>query len=424
MSAAEGALTPLPGNANLHRLFAFPAQKRFPAVYGLILAGLMAVNYSNARSVSPALPQPVANEGFRRMWAGNLSAPDGAIALFRKAVVSDPAFPWRWSDLGDALMAAGRHDEARICFRESLALGPNLPQIALRAANFRFEMGEIQPALALGAGILKQLPEYDDMVFSSYVRMGGDLDGILASGIGNNPRAARTFFRFLMRSGGEQRLSATWRWPTWRWPTWRWIDERGYADRPLARAWASWLLERSHAEEAATVWMRHGASDAGVYRVSNWIDNSGFEEKWTGEGFDWLAEAIPGVKTVWDDQVAHSGRRSLRLDMDAANNLDFHHVSQRVWLDPGRYQVSGWVRTNGLTTDQGVGLRLTGARGDPDVFTPTAEGSREWTRLSAEFTIQAPELAKVEIVRRPSDKFDNRPRGTAWIDDVKIERVH
>lgn len=145
------------------------------------------------------------------------------------------------------------------------------------------------------------------------------------------------------------------------------------------------------------------------------------------EAFDWVAEPRPGVKAVWDPQVVHSGRHSLRLDLAAADNLDFHHVFQRVWLDPGRYRLSGWVRTDGLTTDQGVGLRLTGAdnAAGPDASTPTITGSREWTQLSAEFTLRAPaRLARVEIVRHPSDKFDNRPHGTAWIDDVAIERLN
>jgi tetratricopeptide (TPR) repeat protein len=386
-------------------------------VYGLFLAGLMALAYRNSGSVSPLLPQLVANEGFRRVWAGKLSSPDGAIPLFHAAVVSDPAFPWRWSDLGDALAAAGRNDEAGYCFRESMALGPASPQIALRAANFYFETGRIQPALELGATILKELPDYDDMVFSSYVRMGGDPNRVLETGIGNNARAARTFFQFLLRGGGEERLSRAW----------RWIDRRGYATRPLARSWANWLLQRGRPDEAVTVWMRHGAGGAGVYRISNWVDNASFEDQWTGEAFDWVVEACPGVKTIWDAQVVHSGRHSLRLDLDAADNLDFHHVYQRVWLDPGRYRLSGWVRTNGLTTDQGVGLRLTGAgnAADPDVSTPTAAGSREWTPLSAEFTLRAPaHLARVEIVRHPSEKFDNRPHGTAWIDDVAIQRLN
>jgi len=398
-------------------LFLLLASRRSPAIYGLFLAALMAVAYTNSGSVSPLLPQPVANEGFRRVWEGKLSTPDGAIALFHAAVVSDPAFPWRWSDLGDALAAAGRNEEAAYCFRESLALGPESPQIALRAANFYFITGQTDRALALGATILKELPDYDDMVFSSYVRMDGDLDRVLETGIGANPRAARTFFQFLLRGRGEARLSRAW----------GWIEQRGYATRPLARSWANRLLQRNHPDEAATVWMRHGAGDAGVYRISNWVDNSGFEDQWTGEAFDWVAEPRTGVKTSWDAQVVHSGRHSLRLDLDAADNLDFHHVSQRVWLDPGRYRLSGWVRTSGLTTDQGVGLRLTGTGNSagPDVSTPTATGSRDWTRLSAEFTLRAPaRLARVEIVRHPSDKFDNRPHGTAWIDDVAIQRLN
>ncbi len=80
------------------------------------------------------------------------------MAIFQDAVVADPAFPWRWSDLGDALLASGQRKEAAECFHESLVLGPALPQIALRAVNFHFQTGEIQPALELGAAFSKNCP--------------------------------------------------------------------------------------------------------------------------------------------------------------------------------------------------------------------------------------------------------------------------
>lgn len=380
------------------------------------MAALMGLAFKISGSVAPPRPQTVADEGYRRLWAGSLAAPNGAVPLFREAVISDSAFPWRWSDLGDGLLAAGNADEAAYCFRQSLALGPALPQIALRAANFDFETGRVESALGLGATILKELPDYDDMVFSSYVRMGGDLDRVLGAGVGNNPRAAGTFFQFLMRRGDEPALSKTW----------HWMDMRGYATRPLARSWANWLLQKNRPEEAAAVWKRHGATDAGRYMISNWIDNGSFESQWTGEGFDWQVEACPGVKTIWDDRVAHSGHRSLRLDLEAEDNLDFHHVSEPVWLEPGRWRLSSWIRTSGLTTDQGIGLRLLDPRdtAGTDLSTPEAAGTQYWTQISTEFTFRGPaRLAKVAIVRRPSEKFDNRPRGTAWIDDVELRRL-
>jgi hypothetical protein len=61
---------------------------------------------------------------------------------------------------------------ARYCFRRAAQLAPHDPQIRLRAANFYFRNHEIEPALRLDSTILQQLPDYDQTIFSSYVRMG------------------------------------------------------------------------------------------------------------------------------------------------------------------------------------------------------------------------------------------------------------
>src|ERR1017187_9196736 len=108
------------------------SSRRFPALFGVALACLMPLVWRD-RS-----PQVLANEGYRQLWLSRLTGPRGAIGEFRRAVEADPAFPYRWSDLGLALADAGRVDEARFCFLRSLELGPRDPQLALRAANFYF----------------------------------------------------------------------------------------------------------------------------------------------------------------------------------------------------------------------------------------------------------------------------------------------
>src|SRR5580700_8322388 len=166
---------------------------RLPALFGLALAGCMGLSWLSNGSVSPPMPQTIANHAYRELWSDHPEGRQGAIEMFQQSLAMDPAFPYRWSDLGDALAAAGRKDSARYCFRRSLELAPNSPQIAMRAANFHLREGEIDSALQLGATILRITPDYDEMVFNSWVRLGGDLNGILQSGVGANGRAAEAF---------------------------------------------------------------------------------------------------------------------------------------------------------------------------------------------------------------------------------------
>src|SRR5439155_26590511 len=50
----------------------------------------------------------------------------------------DPAGPYRWEDLGDAFQNAGQTGYARYCYKKADVLGPRIPYMLSRAANFHF----------------------------------------------------------------------------------------------------------------------------------------------------------------------------------------------------------------------------------------------------------------------------------------------
>ena len=374
--------------------------RRWPAPHGIALALLLSVSWLRTGSVAPAAPQTLADQGYRELWSelgpNQAETPHSAADKFRQALAMDAAFPYRWSDLGDVLAAAGDRDSARYCFSRSLDLAPNSPQIAMRAANFHFLEGETGPALQLGATVLRVTASYDSMVFNSWTRFDSDQNEILQLGIGANARAADAFFRFLMGSnpigpGAESRL----------FDTWKWMEGHSYVTRPLARAWAGWLDGRGREQDAFLIWKRYVALDS-AYGVTNWIDNSGFESEPAGLGFDWRIQPSPGVKAELDSAVARSGHSSLRLEFDGSENLDFHHVAERLWLPAGRYRLTGWMRTANLSTDQGLALVLNG------VATPSLSGVHDWTQVSADVTVRnaagksAASLGEVRAVRQRS----------------------
>lgn len=387
--------------------------KRFPLCAAILLAILLLASYATFGSVAPPAPQSVANTGWTKLLAGDIR---GAISVFDQALKSDPAFPYRWSDLGEALADAGRTQEAAYCFRKAVDLAPHSPQIAIRAANFWFRAGSPDRALTLESNLVAETPDFDQMVFRSWIRLIADFPRVLNDGIGNNGRAARALFDFLISNGDRAKAEATW----------QWLESHGYAGPGQSREWAALLLRSNAAAEAAEVWATHLAIDGRDYGKSNWIDNGGFEKNWKGGGFDWTSVACPGVSVSADADEPHGGARSLRLDFDSNENLDFHHFFQETWITPGRYRLEGWVRTSGFTTDQGIGLRAfePGHESELNVFTPAANGTARWTRVAQDFVIAGrPRLIQIQIVRRLSFSFDNHPHGTAWLDDIQVHRT-
>ena len=68
--------------------------------------------------------EAVVEAAHQRLWSGEL---DGAVEWFRAALRRDAASPYRWCDLGEALLEAGRGEESRQYFRRAVELGGHSP---------------------------------------------------------------------------------------------------------------------------------------------------------------------------------------------------------------------------------------------------------------------------------------------------------
>ncbi len=393
---------------------------RLPIALALVLA------LTTLASQRGAEPQKLANQAYIRLFEGAIAGTGGAIDLFRQALVSDPAFPYRWSDLGEAFSENGQVQAAAYCFQRAVVLAPESPQIAVRAANFHFLRGDTASALALYGKALATTGEFDETIFINIWRLGWPASQTLDAAIGSNRRAAGAYFGFLLGHGTPQDLAATW----------NWLEQHGHAGTPQARLWVPWLLQHGQPALAWSVQGKYLAAAAPA-DLDNRVENPGFETDWKGDGFEWRAEPFPGIAAATDTAVHHSGARSLRLDFSApdfdnAANPDFHHVWKPLVLEPGPNVLEAWVRTSDLTTDEGVRLRITAFDGLGILASTYAlAGTHDWTRLAIPFTVpggapRAPEKARLfrlEVARLHSWSFVNRPNGQAWIDDIRISRV-
>ncbi len=83
-----------------------------------------------------------------------------------QALRLDPASPYRWCDLAEALQAARQGDPAA-CMRRAVELGGALPPILMRAVNLHLARGEHSLAMGYAARIMELTPEYDAILLAS-----------------------------------------------------------------------------------------------------------------------------------------------------------------------------------------------------------------------------------------------------------------
>lgn len=358
----------------------------------------------------------VVNSGRQQLWSEGSDGPERAIDTFRRALERDPHDPSRWADLGEAFLEAGRKEEARYCYGQVKATAPHRPTFLLRVASFHFQIGEGGKALPITAGILKSVSAYDAVIFSEYTRLVDNFEDVLRYGMPNDRRAAQAFLRYLVQAG---RLDDAQR-------TWEWTAERGFADDAVAGEYAQFLIQRQRFETAADAWAGHLGTRAGDYRKSNYLFNGDFEWETTATPFDWRVAPVEGVEVARDSTTACSGGWSMRIRFPGTANLDYAGVSQMAVLKPGAYRFEACVRTDSVTTDQGVRFRIVDAEAPArlDLTTGQFRGTTAWTRVEQRFVVpRGSRMVQVRVVRQESMKIENKVGGAVWIDAVKLVRL-
>jgi hypothetical protein len=320
---------------------------------------------------------------------------------------AESASPYRWCDLGEELLQAGKTEQARDCFRRAIQLAPNIPPIWMRAVNFYLQIDDIPAALACTTPVLKLASNYDDVVF-------GDVDHLehgaveFLPHIADNRRALSAYFRHLLVAGDVANAKAAWR-----------FAKSG----ELTAGYVDFLLRQHEYGEAVALWADWAGTRAGDYLHPNRLFNGGFEREPAGSRLNWRLTPVDGVETARDGATASEGKWSLQIQFQGTGNLDYHHVEQTAWVTPGVYRFQAWLRTRELTTDQGLRFHLFDAESPQrlDFTTEQLTGTHDWTRVEITFLVPSgTNLVTVQVARNASLKFDNKITGVAWIDAVSL----
>ncbi len=383
-----------------------------------IASGLLALGVTAGAAAGLRSYDPAQTPGALAFAALNSSPPDAAkaIRLYTEALRTDSANPYRWADLGGALLTAADVPRARYCFRRAIELGGAVPQIRLRAANFHFEMDEPEEALRHAARVLEVVPDYDAVLFGYFDRFRLSPAAVLSQ-IGDNGRATASYTKSLIHAGKMDAASEAWRYAT----------AKGFSDDRLTASYLDAMLAGRRYSEASLDWIRYLGPARGDYPESNLLFNGGFEREPTGAAFDWRIQPSPDFETTRETTAVHDGKWALRIQFHGTANVSYNNVRQQSYITAGRYSLTAWIRTEGITTDECPRLEIDDAEAPSRLKVETAPfcGTGDWNLVSNSFTISsATRLISVGVVRRPSRKFDNKVNGYLLIDSVRITHGH
>jgi hypothetical protein len=351
----------------------------------------------------------------------NLEQPDSSRAELysQRAVALNPVSTNAWLDLGTNYELEGNTKAAREAFLRAKLSHPSSAEVSWRYGNFLLREGDLPTAYAELQLAVRLDQHFAATAFSRSYRANPDIDVILKQVL---PAVPDVYVDVLGEATGAKQLSvaqAVWK---------RLLLMHPHLHFPDFDPFVVQLLAAGQTAEARRVW------DEGVATMTlsvleqpkaSVVWDPSFESGVEGYSYSWRYQPLTqGMQISLNPTEKHSGIQSLRLTFDNKHNPNLEAACTMVNVEPNTaYHFSGWVRTQDLTTNSGIGFRIHSVGGPAPGINQTSEihDTNPWTSLEMTWTA-GPQVrqASICIMREPSDTPNANISGTAWVDDVNL----
>jgi Tetratricopeptide repeat len=376
--------------------------------------------YETAARLEPANPENWYLLG--RYWQYTLDESNAprAIQNYRRALSLNPRSADAWLDLATVYESEGDLQNARGAFLQAKRAYPLSAAVSWRYGNFLLRQDEVPQAFAEIRRAVYVDPKRSAEAFSRCWRVEPDINAILENVL---PPDRDGYFGVIRELGAAGQLAAAL--TVWQ----RLVSIHPALKLNDAIPFTDLLIQKRQISDARRTWqdaLLLSNAPQNIDPPGSAVWDGGFETGVRGGAFAWVfAAPSGGVQTGIDSRQKHSGNSSLRLTFDGRHNVNFDGVCTNAEVHPEtNYHLSAWVRTQTLTTDQGVRLRLNwypDSHSGGSVETPNVQGTQPWTLIEIPWTSgKDVRYARVCVVRNASGKLDSQIHGSAWVDDVAL----
>ena len=357
---------------------------------------------------------------FRQLDFENADVPL-AISYYRRAVQLNPHSPYYKLDLAGTLEMAGNNIEADSYFRAAQAAYPISAEVSWKYGNFLLRQNRLPGAYAEIHRAIMVDPKLIPLAVSRVWHSDPNIQLLLDQVSPDTAEAYSQVLAFLIDSQDPAAALEVWH---------RLITKDPHTDRKWAFMLTDMLVAQERFEDAGAVWRQAIAinpSSAPAYTGNSLVYDGGFENDITGGAFGWQLGDVAGAGFDFDTNEKHSGSRSARLIFDGTQNLSYGGLYQYVLVSPGTsYHFQVFLRTDQISSESGIRFEIVDPKDQQhlDVLTQNETGTLPWTLEQIDFTTGPhTHLILIRLARRPSERLDNKLRGTVWIDDVSLVPV-
>jgi cytochrome c-type biogenesis protein CcmH/NrfG len=354
------------------------------------------------------------------------------VRLSEKATALSPYNAFYWADLGAAYEWSGRKDDALRAFTRAHALFPNSPKINWKIANFYVRTGKISDALRALKEVLLEDPSKERQAFILATNATADYQEILREMLPSSAPRLLDYLDFQTETNRMDPAAQTWA---------TLLKLESPFDPARTFPYLDALIQHKHVDHLIEAWAalsaRFPQEIAARESKPNLISDGDFAFSPLNGGLDWRVIPVQGAAATLDATTGVHASKSLRINFDGTQNLDFAYVLQYVPVRPNTaYKFSAYMRAQGVTTDSGPRFVLQDAydpaelvdvsskAANPTRFSISTEnltGTSDWSPHQLEFkTTGNTRLLIVKVARPASHKFDSKLAGTIWIAHVSL----
>jgi tetratricopeptide (TPR) repeat protein len=344
---------------------------------------------------------------------------DRALEAFHHAIALDPHYTEAWLDLATSYELDGNTEATRDAYQRAKESYPASAEVSWRYGNYLLRAGDLPHAFEELHRALQADPHRAAAAFSRVYRADPNMDDILTKVL---PAQANIYVDVIAEATSAKQLGVAQE--VWA----HLVTLHPHLETSDFNRLVDTLLAAGEDADARRIWDQGIATEnlpPLLQPQGSVIWDPSFESGLSNASFAWYFQPIvQGVRTTFDGTQKLSGAQSLRISFDGKQNPNLDIACTFGLVAPGaHYLFSGWVKTQELTTNQGISFRVRGLGKDaaPPVDSREIHGTTSWTFIDIPWTA-GPEIHRVQVcVRRdPSDNPDVRISGNAWVDDVTL----
>ena len=381
--------------------------------------GTTARDFETAARLEPRNPEYWYRLGHYEEYSLEDPDPSRAMDSLHRAIALDPHYTEAWLDLATAYELEGNAEETREAYGRAAQSYPVSAEVAWRYGNYLLRAGDLPHAFEELHRALLADPGRAAAAFSRVYRANPNLDEILAKVL---PAQPEVYIAVIAEATSARQLGVALE---------VWAQLLALHPHLQIRdftALVNTLLAAGADADALRVW-EQGTATLNLPPLlqprGSVLWDPSFESGISNAPFAWQFQPLAqGVRTTFDGTQKLSGAQSLRVSFDGKENPNLDVACTAGLVQPGgHYLFSGWIKTQELTTNQGLSFRLRslGKEYIPPVVTREVHGTTPWTSIELPWTAgRDVHWVEVCVRRDPSDDPDVRIAGNAWIDDVTL----